>query len=92
MAEKAFDPEDPMELVGVELPGCDPAQMLDDIVQEYLLMGWGAAQILELFRSPHFTATHRILQLMGEPYVTERVDRLAEAWQQGWLTEGEADG
>ena len=29
---KEFDPEDPMELVGVEVSGSDPEQVLDDIV------------------------------------------------------------
>ena len=89
---KKFDPEDPMELVGVEIPGIDPTVMLDDIVREYVLLGWDASRILELFRSPQFGATHHLLQLKGEAYVTERVQRVVDEWNQGWLTGGDVDG
>ena len=86
MAEKEFEPEDPMELVGVEIPGGDPDQALDGIVQEYLLMGWTPLQILTLFRSPYFGVTHRIYQKKGEAYVKARIQRLTQEWQAGWLT------
>ena len=47
MPKDEFDPEDPMELVGVEVSGSDPDQALDAIVQEYLFMGWKPAMILD---------------------------------------------
>ena len=82
---KEFDPEDPMELVGVEVSGSDPEQVLDDIVQEYLFMGWKPAMILFLFRSPHYAATHRIYRLKGHDFVKQRILSLAEQWNRGWL-------
>ena len=88
---KEFDPEDPMELVAVELPAGDADQVLDDIVQEYLLMGWKPLQILFLFRSPHYAATHHIYKLKGHGYVKDRVQRLADQWKAGWLRRGESD-
>ena len=42
---KDFEPDDPMELVGVAIPGSDPDQALDGIVQEYLFMGWSGRRI-----------------------------------------------
>ncbi|MBI2165050.1 MAG: hypothetical protein HYU29_01440 [Chloroflexi bacterium] len=85
---KEFEPEDPMELVGVVLEGGDPDQALETIVQEYLLMGWTPARILSLFRSPRFAATHQIYRQRGETYVEGRVHQMAEEWRRGWLTGG----
>ena len=84
MPKDEFDPEDPMELVGVEVP-TDPDEAMDDIVQEYLMMGYKPAQILFLFRSPYYGATHQIYRLKGHDYVKERVYTLAAQWNRGWL-------
>ena len=81
---KDFDPEDPEELVGVAIPGGDADQQLDCIVQEYLLMGWGFQQIMVLFRSPHYGATHQIYRQKGEGQVKDRVQQLVTQWRQGW--------
>jgi hypothetical protein len=89
---KEFEPDDPMELVGVALPAGDQDQLLDDIVLEYLFMGSTPLQILMLFRSPCYGATHQIYRQKGEAYVKERIQRLAEQWSQGWIKEGERNG
>ena len=82
---KEYDPEDPMELVAVEIPSDEPDQVLDGIVQEYLLMGWSASQIMLLFRSPYYAATHKIYRSMGHTHVRQRVDRLVDQWNDGWI-------
>ena len=87
--DKEFDPEDPMELVSVEIPGGDSDQVLEDLVQEYLFMGWRPTEILFLFRSPHYAATHQIYRQKGHQYVKERIDQLADRWNQGWIEGGE---
>ena len=84
---KDFDPEDPNELVGVNVGGGDANQALDGIVQEYLFLGWTAQQILMLFRSPYYGATHRIFLQMGAAHVKERVKQLAAQWNEGWIGE-----
>ena len=83
--DKEFDPEDPMELVGVEIPGGDADQLVGDIIQEYLFMGWTELQILFLFRSPHYRATHQIYRQRGERYVKGRIQHVAEQWSRGWI-------
>lgn len=86
---KEFDLEDPMELVGVAVPGGDDDQALDGIVQEYLFMGWSQTQIMFLFKSPHYGATHQIYERKGAAYVNERVHHLADRWADGWIREGD---
>ena len=89
--DKEFDPDDPMELVGVEIPGGNADQVLDDLVQEYLFMGWTPTEIMCLFQSPHYTATHHIYRQKGPDYVKARIGQLAEQWNRGWIIGGEQD-
>jgi hypothetical protein len=79
-----------MELVGVVIPGGDGDQQLESLVQEYLFMGWKPTEILFLFRSPYYVATHRIYQQKGHQYVKERINQLADEWNQGWMKGGES--
>jgi hypothetical protein len=85
---KEFEPEDPMELKAVAVPVCDSDRVLDDIVLEYLFLGWSDRQILRLFKSPFYGATHQLLRQKGPHYVEERVHHLASQWQQGWIRGG----
>ena len=73
LPKKEFEPEDPLELVGVGLeePPDEAAlhEMACSIVEEYMRMGWTGENIMRLFRNPTFHMTHNILRLKGEEYV-----------------------
>lgn len=75
MPKDEFVGEDPMELVGVVMPG-EPG-MLDAmaaaIVEEYVLLGWDEPRLMTLFVNPLFLATHRIYRHKGEAYVRELI-------------------
>ena len=81
--KKTFEPEDPMELVGVSFeqePGDEALdEMACSIVEEYMRMGWTGENILRLFHNPAFKLTHNILQQRGESYVRRLVDSVDEA-------------
>ncbi|MCH8087995.1 MAG: hypothetical protein IIC81_09125 [Chloroflexi bacterium] len=81
---KEFDPEDPMELVGVEVVG-DSDVVMEQIIQEYLSMGWSSSAIFFLFRTPNYMATHRIYKEKGDSYVKKRIKQMAEQWAKGWI-------
>lgn len=76
--KKTFEPEDPMELVGVSFEQEPDEEALDEmacsIVEEYMRMGWTGENILRLFHNPAFKLTHNILQQRGESYVRGLVD------------------
>lgn len=88
-ALKPFEPEDPMELTGVLLPGGDLEEQLEAIILEYLMLGWSARQILLLFRKPVFAGTYHVWQLLGEERVKARIDGMYREWSRGWLRGGE---
>jgi hypothetical protein len=76
------DPGDPTWLVGVSLPG--DVQAVQDmawaIAEEYARLGFGAARILRLFRSPFYAGAHRALLALGEPEVRAIVDECVKVW------------
>jgi hypothetical protein len=86
---KAFEPQDPMELVGIALPQEDADYMAECLVEEYLLLGWNDRQLMSLFTSPFFQATHRIYHDRGEDYVRSLVQRVRDKWSSGWIQRGE---
>lgn len=80
MAEKEFEPDDPMELVGVALPGGNPEEMMECLVEEYIRDGWDDESLLHLFRDPFYRGTHQIYHEKGEEYVLAIISRLREKW------------
>jgi len=82
VAEKEFEDEDPMDLVGMVLPG-QPGQleaMAECFVEEYVRLGWDEARLMTLFIHPMFMATHRIYRQKGEGYVRELIRRTQAKW------------
>lgn len=75
-------PEDPMDLIGMVLPG-EPGQleaMAETFVEEYVRMGWDERRLMALFTQPLFMATYRIYRLKGEQYVRQLIRRMLEKW------------
>jgi hypothetical protein len=68
MPKDEFVDEDPMELVGMVMPGAPGMleAMAEALVEEYVLLGWDAPRLMTLFVNPLFVATHRIYRQKGE--------------------------
>lgn len=82
MVNKDFESEDPMQLVGMVLPG-EAGQleaMAECIVEEYVRMGWDERRLMTIFRSAMFLATHRIYQIKGEMWVRQLIRRVCARW------------
>ncbi len=80
MAEKDFDPDDPMALVGVELGEGSIEEMAECLVEEYIRDGWDDENLLCLFRDPFYRATYRIYQEKGEEYVLALIGKVRQKW------------
>jgi hypothetical protein len=76
------DPQDPMLLVGVELPGSAEQQreMAAVFAEEFARMGFDEERILRLFSNPVYTAAHRALNDLGEEEVRALVREACEVW------------
>jgi len=80
---KEFEDDDPMQLVGMILPGEEGQleAMAECIVEEYVRMGWDERRLMTVFTNPLFLATHRIYRLKGEGYVREMIDKTCAKWR-----------
>ena len=83
MPKDEFVAEDPLELVGMVLPGSPNTleAMAEAIVEEYVRLGWNELRLMTLFVNPMFLATHRIYRQKGEAYVRELIRKTCARWR-----------
>lgn len=66
--DKEFEPDDPLELVPVAVPGGDPGLMATCIVEEFARLGLDEEEIFRLFQQPIYQ-THAFYRERGEAWV-----------------------
>jgi hypothetical protein len=83
MPKDGFDPEDPLELVGMVMPGQsgELEAMAECFIEEYVRLGWDEERLMPLFTNPMFLATHRIYRQKGEDYVRDLIRRVCAKWK-----------
>lgn len=76
------EPQDPQELVGVELPGDETVtrEMAAAFADEFAQLGYTRPQILGLFRRAEFTGAYRAWTLLGEEAIARLVDESLAVW------------
>ncbi|MBI4671062.1 MAG: hypothetical protein HY741_05275 [Chloroflexi bacterium] len=82
MLSKQVENDDPLELVGMVLPG-EPGEleaMAECFIEEYVRLGWDEMRLMTIFRSPMFLATHRIYRQKGEAWVRELIREMLNKW------------
>ena len=70
--DRSAESDDPFQVTAGRVAG-DPALMLDCIVEEFARTGMSADEILALFESPAFLATHGLRELFGADDTRRRV-------------------
>lgn len=92
MSRDAFESEDPMELVGMVVPG-EAGQleaMAECLVEEYVRMGWDEERLMNLFINPMFMATYRVYRHKGKDYVQNLIKVTCEKWRLNGAKGGES--
>ena len=76
------EPDDPQELVGVELPGDESVtrEMAAAFADEFAQLGFTRSQILALYRKAEYTGAHQAWRLLGEDEVARIVDESLAVW------------
>jgi len=70
--DRAVEPEDPMNLHAIEVPG-DVELMLRMLVEEFARMGWDLSRLMTMFRDPFYVAAHGLLLHFGDKELERRV-------------------
>jgi hypothetical protein len=76
MPKDEVDGDDPMEAMGVALPGDTTEPMAEAFVEEYMLMGYGDKELLALFHDRFYMATNMVLREKGEEWVKALIQRV----------------
>ncbi len=76
MADKEFEDDDPMELVGTLMDSEeeDIEQMGITFVEEFARMQWAREEILEVFTNPFYRAPHSVYRAKGKAFITGLID------------------
>lgn len=84
MPNKELDPEDPMELVGVELAvGSEENlhEMALTFAEEFIRGGLGEEEVLALFQNPFYQGPHLVWKAKGREYVRQAIQEAARLWR-----------
>lgn len=84
MVEKEFDPEDPMEIVGVELSGQGEAEVWDMALcyaEEFARDGWSEEKLMAMFKNPYYQGPHLVWLQKGDAFVLSVIQEAMRMWQ-----------
>lgn len=76
MADKEFESEDPMELVGT-LMECDEEEIEEmglTFVEEFARMKWPREEIMAIFANPHYRGPHTVYRAKGPIFISGLID------------------
>ena len=76
---KEAEANDPMELVREAIPG-DPLFLAQCVIEEFALIGYGAEDLVTLFRQPVYPMLNNILRKEGEPFVRSLMKQVLGDW------------
>jgi hypothetical protein len=82
MPKNESDPADPLELNCVALMTEEDTtdEMCECFIEEFMRMGYGLHQILELFRNPHYLGMHMVMEKRGEEWVRAKIGEVFGRW------------
>ena|SRR3989338_6568632 len=83
MPKNECDPEDPLELHGVELATDEEGlrEMAFCFAEEFMRDGWSEEKLLEMFKSPFYHGPHLVWKQKGEAFVREVIKEAFAIWR-----------
>ena len=84
MAKKECEPDDPMEMVGVELGGQDEAELRDMalcVAEEFVRDGWSEEKIFAMFKNPLYRGPYLAWIQKGDEFVTSVIRDAFQMWR-----------
>ena len=84
MPKKEFDPEDPFEMVGVELQEQSEAELRDMALcfaEEFAREGWSKERLLKMFKNPFYQGPYLAWKQKGDEFVLSVIDEAIKMWR-----------
>ena len=84
MSQKEFDPEDPMEFVGVEFSHQSEAALRDMALcfsEEFVREGWTEEKIFSVFRNPFYKGPYQAWKQKGDEFIRSVIREAIHMWR-----------
>jgi len=84
MSKDEIDPEDPIEIVGTEIPGQTEAQLRDMTLcfaEEFVREGYGEEKLMSMFRTPFYQGPYLAWKQKGDDYVRAIIQEAIRMWR-----------
>ena len=84
MAKKEFEPEDPIEMVGIELPGQTEAELCDMALcfaEEFAREGWDEVRLMAMFKNPLYQGPYLAWKQKGDEFVRSVIKEALLMWR-----------
>lgn len=84
MPKHEFDPEDPMELVGVELSTQSEEQLCDmalSFAEEFVRDGWDEERLFRIFQNPFYQGPYLVWKQTSDEFVRSVIEQAIHLWR-----------
>ena len=84
MPKNECDPEDPLELIGVEIPAGTEDELRDMALcfaEEFVRNGWGRERLMAIFKNPVYQGPHWVWKQKGDKFVEKVIQEAFEMWR-----------
>ena len=83
MAEKECEPDDPIEMVGMEIPGQSEEALRDMALcfaEEFAREGWSEEKLLAMFKNPFYAGPYLAWKQKGDEFVKSVIREAVNMW------------
>ncbi len=84
MIKKEPEPDDPIEMIGVELPNQTEEQLRDMALcfaEEFVREGWKEEELMKLFKNPLYHGPHLVWKQKGDEFVRFVIFEALRMWR-----------
>ncbi len=83
MVNKEYESDDPMEMVGMEIPGQSEAALRDMALcfaEEFAREGWNEEKLFAMFKNPLYAGPHLAWKQKGDAFVKSVIAEALTMW------------
>jgi hypothetical protein len=84
MARKENEEDDPVEMIGMQLPNQTEEQLRDMALcfaEEFVREGWSEERLMKMFKNPFYQGPYLVWQQKGDDYVQSVIDDAVRMWR-----------
>ena len=84
MVKKQFEPDDPLEMIGVELSNQSEAELRDMALcfaEEFAREGWSRERLLKMFHNPFYQGPYLVWKQKGDEFVRSVIEEAVKMWR-----------